>query len=53
MAAMRCTADEAFALLVKQSQAQNRKLAEVAAELAARAPRASRPNEPKPSRPAG
>lgn len=52
MAAMRCTADEAFALLVKQSQAQNRKLAEIAAELADRACRAGRSDAPH-SRPAG
>lgn len=52
MAAMRCTADEAFALLVKQSQAQNRKLAEIAAELADRAYRAGRSDAPH-SRPAG
>ena len=39
MATLGCTADEAFALLVKQSQHEHRKLAEVAAEIAARAQR--------------
>mgnify|MGYP001386740155 CR=1 FL=1 len=43
MAATRCTADEAFALLAKQSQAQNRKLVEIAIELVARAPRRGTP----------
>jgi GAF domain-containing protein len=35
MATMRCSADEAFQVLVGQSQAENRKLRDVAAELAA------------------
>ena len=34
-----CSADEAFVLLTKQSQAENRKLHEVAADIAARAQR--------------
>jgi AmiR/NasT family two-component response regulator len=33
MAAMHCTPEHAFALLVKQSQAQNRKLVDIAAEI--------------------
>jgi GAF domain-containing protein len=33
MASLRCTADEAFDVLVRQSQQQNRKLREIAAEL--------------------
>jgi len=37
MAAMRCSADEAYRLLVRQSQQENRKLREVAAEIAQRA----------------
>lgn len=53
MAAMRCTADEAFALLVKQSQAENRKIVEIAAELAARASEPARPGQSPDSRPAG
>jgi hypothetical protein len=53
MAAMRCTADEAFALLVKQSQAENRKLIDIAHELAARASQPARAGEAEPSRPAG
>jgi hypothetical protein len=39
MVTMRCTADEAFRLLKEQSQHQNRKLVEVAAEIAERAQR--------------
>ena len=39
MATLGCTADEAFAVLVKQSQHEHRKLAEVATEIAARASR--------------
>lgn len=39
MGSMRCSADEAFILLKKQSQAENRKLADVAAEIASRAQR--------------
>ena len=35
MAALHCSADEAFALLVKQSQAENRKLTDVAADITA------------------
>jgi hypothetical protein len=53
MAAMRCTPDEAFDLLVKQSQAENRKLVDIAAELAARASRPAQPGEVESSRPAG
>lgn len=48
MAALHCTAEEAFALLVKQSQAENRKLIEIATELAdrtARLPRRSQPGQ--------
>jgi hypothetical protein len=37
MGSMRCSADEAFLLLKRQSQAENRKLTDIAAELAARA----------------
>ena len=44
MAATGCTADEAFALLVAQSQATNRKVVEIAAELAARASGLGRPS---------
>jgi AmiR/NasT family two-component response regulator len=36
---MGCTADEAFVLLKKQSQAENRKLTEIAADIVARAQR--------------
>jgi hypothetical protein len=36
MATMRCTADEAFELLKQQSQAENRKLTEIADELTRR-----------------
>jgi GAF domain-containing protein len=36
MSTMRCTADDAFDILVKQSQRENRKLREVAREIAAR-----------------
>lgn len=53
MAAMRCTADEAFTLLVKQSQAENRKLVEIAAELAERASQPAQPGQSPDSRPAG
>jgi hypothetical protein len=42
MAAIGATADEAFALLVKQSQGENRKLTDVAADLAALASRRRR-----------
>jgi len=36
MSTMQCSADAAFAVLVAQSQAENRKLREIAVELAAR-----------------
>ena len=36
MAQQRCTADEAFALLVRHSQNHNRKLRDIAAEIVAR-----------------
>ena len=39
MGSMGCTADEAFLLLKKQSQAENRKLSDIAAEVAARTQR--------------
>ena len=39
MASMRCSADEAFRLLTKQSQAENRKLIDVAIELTSRTQR--------------
>ena len=39
VATKRCTADEAFALLREQSQVENRKLAEVAMEIASNAAR--------------
>ena len=39
MATMRCSADEAYVLLKKQSQAENRKLHEVAATIARNATR--------------
>ena len=39
MGSIRCTADEAYLLLKKQSQAENRKLSEIAAEVAARTQR--------------
>jgi hypothetical protein len=42
MATMRCTADEAFALLTRQSQAENRKISEIAAEIASRTVRTTR-----------
>ena len=42
MATMGCTADEAFRLLKEQSQFENRKLVEIAAEIAARASRIDR-----------
>jgi phage terminase small subunit len=35
MAALHCSADEAFALLVKQSQAENRKLTDIAVDITA------------------
>ena len=35
MAALHCSADEAFALLVRQSQAENRKLIDIAADITA------------------
>lgn len=41
MAALHCTADEAFALLVKQSQAENRKLVDVAFDVVAHTQRHS------------
>lgn len=44
MAATGCTADEAFALLVAQSQATNRKVVEIATELATRASGLGRPS---------
>ena len=46
MATMRCTADEAFNLLKRQSQAENRKVTEIAAELTSRAARRPGPVEP-------
>ena|SRR5438045_4049959 len=36
MSALGCSADEAFALIVKQSQHENRKVSELAIEIAAR-----------------
>jgi hypothetical protein len=39
MVTMRCNADEAFRLLKEQSQQENRKLVEIAAEIAQRAGR--------------
>lgn len=39
MDTMGCGPDEAFAILVKQSQSENRKLVEIAAEIARRASR--------------
>jgi AmiR/NasT family two-component response regulator len=36
MSALGCSADEAFALIVKQSQHENRKVHEIATEIAAR-----------------
>jgi len=39
VATKRCTADEAFALLREQSQVENRKLAEVAMDIASNAAR--------------
>ena len=45
MATMHCTPDEAFVVLKQQSQAENRKLAVIAAELAGRfSRRAAHPN---------
>lgn len=41
MAALRCSADEAFALLVKQSQAENRKVVDIATDIAANVQRGS------------
>ena len=41
MVTMRCTAHKAFELLVAQSQAENRKLVEVSAEICGRASRAA------------
>jgi hypothetical protein len=49
MATMRCTADEAFTLLKRQSQAENRKVTEIAAELTSRAARRQSPVEPPPT----
>lgn len=39
MGSMRCSADDAFALLTKQSMAENRKLTEIASEIVARTER--------------
>ena len=44
MVTTHCTADTAFALLVAQSQAQNRKVVEIATEIAERASRRAKPN---------
>lgn len=43
--AMRCTAEHAFAVLVQQSQHENRKLVEVAAEVVERASRRAVPRD--------
>jgi hypothetical protein len=45
IATMRCTADEAFVLLKKQSNAENRKLPEIAAEIVATAQRRRSAND--------
>ena len=44
--AMRCTADEAFAVMVKQSQHENRKIVDIAAEIVAHALLRARPQSP-------
>jgi AmiR/NasT family two-component response regulator len=44
MVTTHCTADKAFALLVAQSQAQQRKLVEIATELAERVSRRAKPD---------
>jgi len=44
MVALHCSADEAFELLKAQSQAQNRKLVDIAAEIADRAARRAKPS---------
>jgi hypothetical protein len=49
MAALGCSPDEAFHLLRQQSQHENRKLVEVAAEIAARAWRRTRNQKPPPT----
>jgi ANTAR domain len=46
MATMNCSSDEAFDLLVKQSQHENRKLIVIATEIADRADRRNRPRAP-------
>jgi AmiR/NasT family two-component response regulator len=43
MSTMQCNADAAFAVLVAQSQTQNRKLRDIAAELVALQDRTARP----------
>ncbi|HUP72184.1 MAG TPA: ANTAR domain-containing protein [Acidimicrobiales bacterium] len=44
MATLRCPADEAFALLVRQSQHENRKVHDISAEIAAHAARQQGPS---------
>jgi GAF domain-containing protein len=46
MASTRCSADAAFGLLVRQSQHENRKLVDIASELADRAGRKRTPDQP-------
>lgn len=49
MVTMGCAADEAFRLLKEQSQHENRKLAEIAAEIAARTERQRRTGGARPT----
>ena len=51
MATLRCSADGAFSLLVRQSQHENRKVSEIAAEIAARASRGRNSNAERPPPP--
>jgi hypothetical protein len=44
MASLSCSADDAFALLVKQSQAENRKVIDIAAGITAQVQRVRKPN---------
>jgi hypothetical protein len=48
MVTLRCSAEKAFALLTKQSQHENRKLHDIAAEIAARAAREGDPSAQRP-----